>query len=174
MALQKNPRKRLSATFRSNDCHGPHTKVSTIGCSPERFNGAGAAIPPSHGNGSPEPTSVVIGWADMIDGCLEIPGQGTTCPDCHGRLSNDTSWFASMRHQTIQTCAPIGNGERPGKRNFFRLGVNGNWLSGRVGIVQSATTVCTTIVNSEFITVGADRKLHIFADPKLHTFPLRV
>ena len=95
-----------------------------------------------------------IGRADKTNGYLEIPRQGITCPYCRGRLSDDTSWFATMRRQITQTCAPTGNSERPGKQSFFRPGDNGDWQGGREGNAQCATTACTTMKNSMFITLS--------------------
>ena len=84
--------------------------------------------------------------------------QGITYPSCHGVLSEGTLWFAMMRRLMIQTCAPIGNSERPGKRNFFPLGDNGNWLNGKRGIAQSAAKACTTTKNFMFITSFPNHK----------------
>lgn len=125
-----------------------------VGCSSARSNGARELTPPSHGNGLSGLTSVGAGLDAKISGYSEIPRQGITCPNCHGRPSGDTSWFVLMRRRMIQTCAPTGNGERPEKQNFFQLGDNGNWQDGSGVSAQSATTACTTKKDSTFITLS--------------------
>ena len=126
----------------------------TSGCSFEKFNGAREPILPSHGNGSPGPTSIGTGRGARTSGCLEIPRLGTTFPDCPGRPSDDTSWFVLMRRQMIQTYAPIGNDERPGKRTFFLLGDKGNWPNGKMGYARPATVACITAKSFTFITLS--------------------
>ena len=135
-----------------------HSAPLIAGCSTDRADGADEPTPPSHGNGSPGLTSASFGQGAKTKGCLETPGRGTIYRDCRGRRSNGISWFDMMRRLIIPHCAPTGISERPRKRGSFRLGDSGNWPNGSKGIARSATTACTTVRNSTFITSSRSPK----------------
>ena len=63
-----------------------------------------------------------------------------------------------MRHLMIQSCAPVGNSERPRRRNDSPPSDNGFWPDDRKGGAQSVMTACIMTRNFTFITSLRSRR----------------